>query len=249
MADDLIRLRYDSGVATDKGCVRDHNEDAAVSLPHVGIWAVADGMGGHAAGDVASDVIADELGSVGVPVSPDDLRARVAQRLERANARIRQIAQSRGGTTIGATVAVLLIAERGCSCVWAGDSRIYLWRRGRLSRLTTDHSEAQDMIAAGMLTEEQARNWPRRNVITRAIGIADRPSTESVSGQVEPDDIFLICSDGLTEHVSDGELAQILPQAGAQVTAERLVALTLERGARDNVTVVVVGCHERTVQD
>lgn len=242
-------LRFDTAMATDTGRVRTHNEDNSVTLPHVGLWAVADGMGGHAAGDVASSIIADELGSVGVPVSADDLRARVGQRLDRANARIQSIAEQRGGATIGSTVVALLIHEHECFCVWAGDSRIYLLRQGRLTRLTTDHSEVQEMLDAGNISADEARNWPRRNVITRAIGIDGQVKTQAVAGVAQANDVFLLCSDGLTEHVGDDELASLLGRQGAHRTAEALVALTLERGARDNVTVVVVGCHDRTLRE
>lgn len=235
-------FQFETGEATHQGCVRDHNEDAALSVPQAGLWLVADGVGGHEAGDVASALIVEEVGSVGVPVSAQDLRARVSERLARADRRIRDHAERRGGL-VGATVVVLLIHDTGFTCLWAGDSRIYLLRHGRLTRLTTDHSEVQALIDAGAMTEAEARRSPRRNVITRAIGIEHAAVTEAVTGTVQAGDLFLLCSDGLTEHVSDEELAPFLAQdLPAQALAEGLIAETLARGARDNVTAVVLRC-------
>lgn len=239
----MQEFHFDSGAATHQGCVRDHNEDAALTMPQAGLWLVADGVGGHEAGDVASALIVEEVGSVGVPVSAQDLRARVSERLARADRRIRDHAERRGGALIGATMVALLIHEAGFTCLWAGDSRIYLLRHGRLTRLTTDHSEVQALIDAGALTEAEARRSPRRNVITRAIGIENAAVTEAVTGTVEAGDVFLLCSDGLTEHVPDEDLAPLLArELPAQALAEALIAETLARGARDNVTAVVLRC-------
>lgn len=238
-------FEFETGLASDRGRLRDHNEDSAIALDQAGIWAVSDGMGGHQAGDLASSIVIEELGSVGLAISAHDLAARVAERLERANARIRDEAMRRRHGVMGATVVVLSIFDQGCRCDWSGDSRIYLLRQGKLRRLTQDHSEAQELVLAGIITEAQARNWPRRNVITRAVGIDPRHNPDTVSGMVEPGDIFLLCSDGLTEHVEDAELPALLTGGTAQSAADRLIELTLKRGARDNVTAIVVRCAPR----
>ncbi|MDO5612956.1 MAG: protein phosphatase 2C domain-containing protein [Paracoccus sp. (in: a-proteobacteria)] len=239
----LPPFRYDTGTASDTGLVRAHNEDSLLSLPAAGVWMVADGMGGHDAGDVAAAIIAEEIESVGIAVSTQDQRARVAERLGRAHHRITAHSREMGLATVGATVAALLIFETGFACLWAGDSRIYLLRAGRLSRLTTDHSEVQELIDAGRLTAQQARTWPRRNVITRAIGIHDGPHLETVTGMVMPGDVFLLCTDGLTEHLPDPDLTALLAgQGSAQAVADALIAETLQRGARDNVTTIVLRC-------
>lgn len=234
---------FDTGAATHRGAIREHNEDSFAALPDIGIWAVADGMGGHQAGDLASRLIVEEITSVGIPVSAQDQRARFLERLKRANQRILTHASEARLATVGSTLAALMIQGQELSCIWAGDSRIYLLRKGLLTRLTTDHSEVARLVATGEMTEEEARNSPSRNVITRAIGIQMQPNPETATGVVEDQDMFLLCSDGLTEHVGDEELRQILltPQP-AQLLAERLVSLTLERGARDNVTVIVLRC-------
>lgn len=243
MNDGSANFVFETGALTHRGLLRAHNEDALIALPESGVWAVADGMGGHQAGDVASRMITEEIASVGVPVSAQDQRMRFSERLIRANRRILSHAQERGLTTVGSTLAALLIHGPELSCIWAGDSRVYLLRGGALSRLTTDHSEVAQRIARGEISEEEARRSPQRNVITRAIGIRPDPAPDTVSGAVRAGDVFLLCSDGLTEHSDDADLRDILAQPDpAPVLAAQLIARTLERGARDNVTAVVLRC-------
>jgi serine/threonine protein phosphatase PrpC len=237
---------FDTGTASHTGCVRDHNEDSFMTRPASGVWLVADGMGGHAAGDFASKAIADTTAQVGTPVSARDLQARFMDRLHLAHHAIRRRSAELQGATVGATLATLLIYGRHYACIWSGDSRVYLLRRGDYAQLTTDHTEVQDLLRAGAITPAQARDWPRRNVITRAIGVSDAPQTDLVAGDLVPGDTFLLCSDGLTEHVDEAEMAQVLRRGSAQECCNRLVALTLDRGARDNVTVVIVRCQDRS---
>lgn len=237
---------FDTGTASHTGCVRDHNEDSFMTRPASGVWLVADGMGGHAAGDFASKAIADTTAQVGTPVSARDLQARFMDRLHLAHHAIRRRSAELQGATVGATLASLLIYGRHYACIWSGDSRVYLLRRGDYAQLTTDHTEVQDLLRAGAITPAQARDWPRRNVITRAIGVSDAPQTDLVAGDLVPGDTFLLCSDGLTEHVDEAEMAQVLRRGAAQECCNRLVALTLDRGARDNVTVVIVRCQDRS---
>lgn len=233
---------FDTGAATDTGRVRDHNEDRYFVSPPSGVWLVADGMGGHEAGDFASQTIADSAASIGRPSSAPDLQARFNDRIAIAHDLIRQQSARRGGATIGATLVALLIFDRHFACIWCGDSRIYLLRDGQMRQVTSDHTEVQELLRSGAITPEQAAVWPRRNVITRAIGVAERPMTEEVYGALAAGDTFLLCSDGLTEHVTEQEMAAMLQAHGAQEACNRLVDLTLSRGARDNVTVVVVRC-------
>jgi protein phosphatase len=200
-------------------------------------------MGGHAAGDVASRIIVEELGSLGVPVSAQDQRARVLERLDRAHHRILAHSRDSGLGGAGSTVAALLLHGSELACIWAGDSRIYLMREGRLTPLTRDHSEVALMVAAGTLTEDEARIAPRRNVITRAIGIGQTAQPDTASGVIKDGDRLLLCSDGLTEHLSDAEIAGFVGRGlSAAGVAEALIAETLQRGARDNVSVIVVDC-------
>ena len=233
---------FDSGAATNVGCVRKLNEDSLLSRAEYGLWTVADGMGGHSAGDVASQTIVAALATVGTAASAEDQRARVLDRIGRANAQIQDYARQKGGT-VGATVVSLLAHDAEFSCIWAGDSRAYLLRDGQLHQVTEDHTEVRALLQAGVLTAEDARNWPRRHVITRAIGVSRAPDCETVTGALHVGDSLLLCSDGLTEHMGEDDLAKFLrAPTTAQQACDGLVQETLARGARDNVTVVVVRC-------
>ncbi len=232
--------KFESGAATDVGRVRQENEDAYLVLPESGIFAVADGMGGHQAGQLASAVVIDALRRIAEPASVAELLTRCRERLALANDQLLEIAADRGGIVIGATVAALLAWEGYYACVWSGDSRIYLLRGGKIQQISRDHTEVAELIAEGILTAEEAQTWPRRNVITRAIGVYHELEIEVAQGVLEKDDVFVICSDGLTTHVSDAEILQFARVKGAQGACDKLVALTIERGAVDNVTVVIV---------
>ena len=219
------------------------NEDDCAALPELGLWVVADGMGGHAAGEVASRLVVDEMRGVGAASDPGDQRGRVLGRLASAHRRILAHAAGHHLPMMGATVAALMIHDDTLACVWAGDSRIYLLRDGRLTLMTRDHSEVGLMVERGLLTAAEARRSPRRHVVTRAVGIAMDPQPEIVSGRALPGDRMLLCSDGLTEHLADDEIEAMMADGkDAQATAGALVARTLDRGASDNVTVIVVDC-------
>ena len=233
---------FDTGAATHQGCIRDHNEDRFHTNPASGVWLVADGMGGHEAGDFASQAIADSAASIGMPSSAPDLQARFNDRLIRAHGAIREQSARLNGATVGATLVAFLAYDRHFACIWSGDSRIYLMRDNTFSQITIDHTEVEELLRNGAITPQQAESWPRKNVITRAIGVSEQPQTDEKYGTLREGDVFLLCSDGLTEHVEDVEMAGILQRSNAQDSCEQLVALTLSRGARDNVTVVVVRC-------
>lgn len=237
---------FETGAASDTGCVRDHNEDAFLDLTESGVWLVADGMGGHEAGEFASAAIKESVASVGRAVSAPDLQARFMDRLNRAHATIQAQSQRLGGATVGATLVALLSFDRHFVAIWSGDSRIYLLRAGQYRQVTMDHTEVNELLRNGAITPEQAQTWPRRNVITRAIGVHARPMTDEVPGALVHGDTFLLCSDGLTEHVEDHEMADALARMSPQDACNHLIALTLSRGARDNVTVLVVRCHDKT---
>jgi serine/threonine protein phosphatase PrpC len=237
-------LRFETGAATHVGMVRKQNEDSYIVHEAAGLWAVADGVGGHEAGDLASQTVAQKLGSIGLPISAADLFARFEERIVRANDAVNEIARKRGGI-VGTTVAALLIHAPSYACVWSGDSRVYMLRNGALQQLSRDHTEVQELIDRGVITRAEAQTWPRRNVITRAIGIGEDPELEIEHGKIELNDIFLLCSDGLTGHISDDEIRQYLADLQApQNTCDALIKATLDRGATDNVTVIVVRCVE-----
>lgn len=235
-------FRFETGQATDAGCRRSVNEDSVMAHPEAGLWAVADGMGGHSAGDFASQAIVAALETILPAETPAALMGQVTARLAEANDRIRRHARTLDAGQVGATVAALIVHGQDYACLWSGDSRVYLLRAGRMVQQTRDHSEARMLLESGAITEGQAANWPRRNVITRAIGVAESPETEVVGGRVAAGDVFVLCSDGLTEHLSDDEIAELAGRLPAQEACDALIALTLERGARDNVSVVVTRC-------
>ena len=235
-------VRFTSHALTHVGLVRRRNEDAFLDRPDVGLWAVADGMGGHEAGDYASRRIVAALGELAPPADLDSFANACETRLREVDAELRARAGMLGpGTTIASTVVVLLADEHGFVCLWVGDSRIYLWRDGELSRLTTDHSRVQELVDAGLLAPDAAANHPHSNIVTRAIG-GGRLEFGRFREPLEPGDRFLLCSDGLTNMVMDPEIAHELSDGAVSAdAAQRLLDLVLARGAHDNVTVVVVG--------
>jgi len=225
---------------THVGLVRTGNEDAFVADPDLGVWAVADGMGGHHDGAAASQILADALAMVGTTASIDVLQQRFEQCVTLANDRIREVSRARDNALMGTTLAALLTRGNDYVCGWAGDSRVYLRRGDTLIQLTRDHSEAQELLDQGVITAEQASAWPRRNAITRAVGVKETIAVDTSAGTMQPGDVFLVCSDGLTRHVTDAEIDAALATCAPEAACDTLIATTLARGAEDNVTIVVV---------
>ncbi|MEM8985870.1 MAG: PP2C family serine/threonine-protein phosphatase [Pseudomonadota bacterium] len=226
-----------SAFFTHSGAVRPRNEDAYFDGWSIGVWAVADGMGGHEGGNLASTLIVDRLKAID---AASERIADVAGAVTAANNEIRALAQRRfEGRTIGSTVAALVIEGAKGVCLWAGDSRIYRLRNGALSRLTRDHSQAQEMIDAGALVEGSEEHVGISNVITRAVGADDVLELEQRRIDVAVGDIFLLCTDGLVSVAEDLEIEAAL-NARWEEPAQRFVELALDRRVRDNVTVGVV---------
>ena len=233
---------FRTGHVTHPGLVREANEDGVLVRPDIGLWAVADGMGGHGGGDIASGAVVAALGALAPSASAAGFLAEFESRIVSVNAELRAMARLRAGAILGTTLAALLIHGAHYACVWCGDSRCYLLRGGGLAQLSRDHSEVQELVDRGVLSRDEAASWPRRNVVTRALGAADEAELEMVDGPAHPGDRFLLCSDGLTTHVADDEIAALLGTADPQAAADACLRLTLERGASDNVSVVVVDC-------
>ena len=234
-----VALPFESYGVSHKGCVRQVNEDSYLIEPRSGVWVVADGMGGHDAGEIASASIVEHLSTVGIATSAPDLRARFVDRLRMAHSDIRGMADSRGAT-IGSTVAALLAIDGKFACLWLGDSRVYLVRDGTISQVSHDHTEVQELLDQGAITEAEAESWPRRNVITRAIGVSDEINVDFRQGDLLPGDVFVLGTDGLTAHVSDAEIESAVVSATPQAACEELLAKVLARGGTDNVTIVLV---------
>ena len=224
--------------ATHPGAVRPRNEDNLVSRADLGLWAVADGAGGHGAGDVASTAIAESLDGIPPGLSAAEMLAQVRLRLTAVHAELqaRAIARGRGGI-IASTIVTLLLRGSYFAALWAGDSRIYLLRGGVLHRLTHDHSLVQELVDSGALSPEAAEAHPQANVITRAVGAEGELLLDKVAERLHPGDCFMLCSDGVFKELAEAEIAGHL--AGG-MDAAGLVARAVEAGGRDNVTVVVV---------
>ena len=236
-------FRIQSEGASDPGKVRTLNEDSFLVKPEIGLWVVADGMGGHDAGDFASQTLVAELDKIEEASTAPALLTAMEEGVIVANKLMREAADEAGsGSVIGCTLAALVIFEDAYACVWSGDSRVYRVRYNRIEQITRDHTEAQELLDRGTITPEEARTWPRKNVITRAIGVFDEPELEMVQGRVEHGDVFVICSDGLTEHVEDAEIERFALRRPIGHAVDSMISTTLERGARDNVTVIQITC-------
>ncbi|MFT6898017.1 MAG: serine/threonine protein phosphatase PrpC [Paraglaciecola sp.] len=233
---------------TDIGTVRKVNEDDFLDAPQAGLWCVADGMGGHEKGDVASRMIVDHLDHLAAQAALPPGTQQVKKSLLQVNKNLFELGMSLPETAvIGSTVVVLLFDQQNAHCIWAGDSRIYRLRQGTFTRLTTDHSQVQEMVDSGILTPEQAEAHPSANVITRAVGASDDLELDQVSCELQSGDIFLLCSDGLNKVMSDDEIADLLRICPLQSVGETLIQTALDRNARDNVTVVAV-CYQGAAQ-
>ncbi|WP_019832443.1 PP2C family protein-serine/threonine phosphatase [Sphingomonas sp. PR090111-T3T-6A] len=239
-------LRFEQGVRTHVGAVRKINEDSHLARPEDGLWAVADGMGGHIKGQWASSTIVRALSEATLGGTFEEAAMSVIAALEEANGEICQAAWEAGGA-IGSTVAVLLIRSGRCAVLWAGDSRVYRCRDRALEPLTTDHSQVEQMVASGLLDRAEADNHPMAHVLSRAVGVRETLALDRIDGEVEAGDIFLLCSDGLSRMVHAPEIQRLLIDKPPRAVAAQLVDMALDRGAPDNVTVAVVGCDATTL--
>jgi serine/threonine protein phosphatase PrpC len=239
------------GSATAVGRVRELNEDAILTLP--GLFVVADGMGGHAAGEVASALALEQLASL---TSQADLKQEdLAAAVGRANKVILAMARARQETVgMGTTVTGVCLGTVGGSPHWfvfnVGDSRVYRFANGTLVQVTVDHSEVEELVSLGRISAADARTHPRRNVVTRSLGSDPAPIPDIWVIPAIPGDCFLICSDGLTTEVEDHDIAaELAREAPAQVSADALVAAAVAAGGRDNVSVIVVRVTGGPAQD
>lgn len=227
-------FRWQSASCSHVGRIRKINEDALLDQPERGLWAVADGMGGHTLGDFASRLVVDALAHL-----PDPDAASIRSCLAEVNRRLMAEAAVRNVQVIGSTAVVLLACGSRCSCIWAGDSRIYRYRDGVLQQLTRDHSHVEELLARGLLLPAEASRHPGRNLITRAIGVADTLELEDGESEVRAGDMYMLCSDGLSNEVDAQQMAALLARHDCMLAAQRLVEQALDHGGRDNVTVVV----------
>jgi type VI secretion system ImpM family protein len=227
-----------SSAVSHPGTVRSRNEDAFVDRGDIGLWAVADGAGGHGAGDVASAAATAALADLPSGLSPAEVLAQVRLRIAGVHADLqRQAAASASGEIMVTTLVVLMARGEHFACLWAGDSRAYLLRDGALCQVTHDHSLVQEMVEAGSLAPEDAESHPQANVITRAVGSQEPLELDKVAGRLLPGDVLLLCTDGLFKALSDAQISQILASGSG---SQQLIDQALQAGARDNVTALVI---------
>lgn len=225
---------------THVGLRRKVNEDALAVRTDRGLWAVADGMGGHDAGDVASAKVAEALLRLPTSYLLDDLVNNAVAAMQSVNRELVELAGSTGSSrAIGSTVVGLAIANAEYRCFWAGDSRAYRIRDGIIAQLSRDHSLVQDLVDAGMLDSKEAEHHPNANIITRAVGANGELTVDTASGDAHRGDLFLLASDGLTRLVRDEELAAVIASRPLEAAADTLVDMVLARGAPDNVTLII----------
>ena len=239
------------GAATDVGRVRDLNEDCVLAAPPA--FVVADGMGGHAAGEVAADLASQAFARF---TGREDLkREDVLGAIADANSAILACTSAHAETAgMGTTLTGLCLGSVGGTPHWfvfnVGDSRVYRFNEGELSQVTVDHSEVEELIAAGLISSADARHHPRRNVVTRSLGSDPAPTPDIWVLPATPGECFVICSDGLTTEVEDAQIALELGRgAPAQETADALVAMANAAGGRDNVSVIVVRVATESASD
>ncbi len=233
-----IRSAYASHV----GLVREHNEDACLACPELGLWVVADGMGGHMGGEIASAMVINEL----------DKRIAGGESLVDAvgathHAVLEAVARGEGQYGMGSTVVALQVNGSSYQVAWVGDSRAYLMGKYGLRQISRDHSFVQQLLDAGVIAKAEAAVHPDRNVISQAIGTVGLKavSVDSVNGQLYQGDQILLCSDGLTGEVDDEQIARLLAAPGNEAQhVESLIAAALEHGGSDNVTVILVSASD-----
>ncbi|MBF8720952.1 MULTISPECIES: PP2C family protein-serine/threonine phosphatase [Pseudomonas] len=236
----MTAMHYTAASYSHVGMVRKINEDACLELTADGLWAVADGMGGHAAGDYVSSLAVDSLRQIRQVEALEQCVQVVRDTLDRVNRAVRDETTRRGVAMMGSTVVVLAARDQQAIGLWAGDSRLYRLREGRIERLSHDHSYVQELQDSGLLSEAEARVHPRGNIVTRAIGVQDQLELQAVTLHVQRGDTYLLCSDGLNKTAEDHEIADVLGHADPYQVVRSLVHLGLTRGAPDNITAVVV---------
>ncbi len=249
-------MKYGSSSLSDVGSKRTHNEDSFVDNPQMGMFAVADGMGGHQAGEVASQIAMDVFSTEihqrkklldayrhGPTTS---LKRQILKMLEeivlKACKTIWDTAQSDPAKKgMGTTFSAIVFAGRSGFLAHVGDSRIYLVRDGRVHHLTEDHSLLQDHLKKGLLRDEEVEKFPYKNVVTRAVGIMESAQVDTLHMEVTPGDHFLICSDGLYEYIGDEEIPGMFTDRSLGEITKHLIDLANQRGGKDNITAVLIG--------
>lgn len=234
-------LTYTSVGRSHRGAVRPLNEDSFLDRGGIGLWVVADGMGGHKAGDFASQTIVEELARISKPADGNTFLEDVQSTLRKVN----RLLYEKGSAisdemTMGSTVVALTVCDGSLNAVWAGDSRLYRLRDHKIQMLTQDHSYVQELVEQGQITAEDAKKHPMRNVITRAVGADQDIKLDTFNDEIVLGDRFFLCTDGVSNVISSDEIKKMIEADDLEDIAEQIVSICLERGAPDNLTFILV---------
>jgi serine/threonine protein phosphatase PrpC len=249
MEEDKAEFEITHACRTDVGKTRDHNEDyALVEIPTPAqacsqgmAFVIADGMGGHQAGEVASEQAVLQTIREYYARTEGDVPTRISQAIQAANVSVYDMAQTHAARAgMGTTIVMAVVLGQQVYVANVGDSRAYLVRHGAITQLTCDHSFVGEQLRAGLLTREQARSHPQRNVITRALGSAPQVQVDVHQGELQVGDVVLLCSDGLTEHVPDELLLAVAVRNDPEPMVDRLIELAKEGGGSDNISVIAL---------
>lgn len=240
----MIVSPLEYSAATHPGLLRDNNEDTYLCLPEAGLWLVADGMGGHEAGEVASAIVRDTVAQK-IKTNPNSELGLSIQTAHKAI--LNSAAAGIGAIGMGSTVVALQSRDKYFQIAWVGDSRAYLWtpdhKGGHLERLSVDHSYVQMLVEKGAISPEEADTHPEKNIITQCLGMQelDQVSVDLIQGQWQKNQWILLCSDGLTDEMNDQAIAQILSEADNSLTAvDQLLHAALTKGGHDNITLQII---------
>ena len=234
-------FKWQSASQTDKGNVRQYNEDSYIARDDIFLWTVADGMGGHEAGDVASQLIVETLAKINSHADLSSYVDLIDDTLSDVNTQLRTMSREQyNNHTIGSTVVSMVASDRHIAYLWAGDSRVYRVRNKHIKQLTRDHSEVQNMVDQGLLLAEEAEAHPAANVITRAMGASDALYLSVGIEETLDGDVYILCSDGLYRDISDQELLKMALQPDINKICDDMMKLALSREAKDNITTIII---------
>jgi protein phosphatase len=234
-------MQIKSSAFTHRGGVRAHNEDACFCSAPARVWVVADGMGGHQCGDIASRIVCNTVERSVVSAANRYSAAILHDALQQANQKIlAYAAEYQIPGSIGSTVVALTLQQRRFTVLWAGDSRCYRLRRGQLQQLTRDHSQVEDMIDLGQLDRTQAEHHPLSHIITRAVGVDPILNIAVLAEEVHDGDIFLLCSDGISKEFSSSEILRFIQEEKIEDSCLAIEHAALVKKSKDNVTCVIV---------
>ena len=243
MSDITVRrpIKWHSAEETNTGMVREINEDSIISNSNVGLWAVADGMGGYEAGNVASNMIVSSLAEITATIHLDDFITSVEDCIVDVNQRILEYAEiMHDGRMLGSTVASLLIHGKVGACLWVGDSRLYRIRNNELTQLSRDHSHVEELLQQGVISPEEAVSHPEANVITRAVGASAEVYVDVNVFDAQVGDTYMLCSDGLYNTVDRENIIYYLNNFTAEEGVKSLIIKAMENGAPDNVSIIII---------